>query len=103
LNFSPSDNFYVQADWLNVNRSVTQATDSSSNLVSLHSELRKNFGKRVDTRLVSGIAYQADSNKLSGAYLEGLLSTSKFRIQSMYTRYDESYSNLYEPQSMIEG
>ena len=101
VNFSPSDNFYVQADYLNFNKSVTHSSDSSTNLVSLHSEIRKDFGERVDTRLITGIAYQADSNKLSGAYLEGLLSTSKFRFQSKYTHYDESYTNLYEPQSII--
>jgi hypothetical protein len=101
VNFSPSDNFYVQADYLNFNKSVTHSADSSVNLLSLHSEIRKNFRERVDTRLISGLAYQADSNKLSGAYLEGLLSTSKFRFQSKYTRYDDSYTNLYEPQSMI--
>jgi hypothetical protein len=101
LNFSPSDNFYVQADWLNFNKSVTRSADSSVNLLSLHSEVRKNFSDRVDTRLISGIAYQADSNKLSGGYVEGLLSTSKFRFQSKYTRYDDCYTNLYEPISFI--
>ena len=101
LNFSPSDNFYVQADWTNFNKSVTQSNDSSANLVSLHSEMRKNFGEQVDTRIITGIAYQADSNKLSGVYLEGLLSTSKFRFQSRYTNYDKSYKNIYEPKSMI--
>jgi len=101
LNFSPSDNFYVQADYLNFNKSVTHSADSSVNLLSLHSEVRKNFGERADTKLISGLAYQADSNKLSGAYLEGLVSTSKFRLQSKYTRYDDSYTNLYAPQSMI--
>jgi len=101
VNFSPGDNFYVQADLLNFNKSATQSGDSAANLISLHSEMRKNFGERIDTRLITGIAYQADSNKFSGAYLEGLLSSSKFRVQSKYTNYDKCYSNLYEPQSLI--
>jgi hypothetical protein len=101
LNFSPSDNFYIQADWLNFNKSATQSNDSSANIVSLNSEIRKNFNERIDTRIITGIAYQADSNKLSGVYLEGLLSTLKFRFQSRYANYDNSYSNIYEPLSMI--
>jgi hypothetical protein len=101
VNFSPTDNFYIQADWLNFTKSTAPSNDSSANLLSLHSEFRKNFNERVDTRLITGIAYQAENNTLSGAFLEGLISTSKFRLQSRYANYEKSYSNLYEPQSLI--
>ena len=101
VNISPSDNFYIQADWVNFSGSDTSSSESNENLVSLHNELRNKIGERIDTRIVTGIAWQADSNRISGASVEGLISTPGLRVQSKYVHYDQSYSNLYEQQSFI--
>jgi hypothetical protein len=101
FNFSPSDNFYLQADWLNFKKAGIDRVDSASNLVTLHSEIRKKIGKEADMKLITGLAYQAEVKNLTGEYAEGLLSTSKFRFQTKAENYDKNYSNLYEHQSLI--
>ena len=101
MNFSPSDNFYLQADWLNFNKSKNDTVDSISNLLTLHSEIRNKITDKTDMKVITGIAYQAEEKTLSGEYAEGLISTSKFRFQTKVENYDKKYSNLYEPQSII--
>lgn len=100
LNFSPSDNFYIQADWLNFKNSNVHSNDTISNLLTIHNEFRQNI-KKVDIRLISGLAFQAEEKSISSYYINGLISTSKFRFQTLYNNYEKSYKNIYHQQSIV--
>ncbi len=102
VNMSPSDNFYLQADWLNFTPPPADgsAEDEPTNLLNLHGELRQRVGA-VDVRLLPALAYQPEQNRLTGISAEGLISTSRFRLQSLFRHYETDYRNLYRAQSVI--
>jgi len=102
LNFSPSDNFYLQGDWIQFNKqdSLDNLSYEKEDLISLHSEIRHNIGN-YDIKITPGIAYQNDEQKLTAYYVEGLVSSSKVRIQTKYENYDKNYSNLYRAQNIL--
>nr|NQU89853.1 hypothetical protein [Bacteroidota bacterium] len=93
LSFSPSDNLYLQADWQNL-------SDDSTQLLDLHGEIRKTVGK-IDFRLIPGIAYQTEENKFTAQHIEGLASSSWFRIKTLYQHFDSDYNNLYREQAFF--
>lgn len=96
VNFSPSDNISVQADWVN----FENENDSTSNLLTLSSELRQKAGD-FDIKITPGVAFDAEENKITAYQAEGVVSSSKIRFQSKYENYKEEYQNIYEPQSMV--
>jgi hypothetical protein len=98
LNLSPGDGLYMQGDWLRIERDNDQA--SPADLGSLHSELRQSLGD-YDIRVIPGIAYQADKDRLGAGYLEGLVSSRTLRLQARYEDYSKAYTNLYRPQSVL--
>ena len=102
LNLSPSDNFFIQGNWLHISpdEEFTADTVESTNLLNMHGELRHNF-KSVDVRIIPGIAYHPDDENAAGTSLEGLISSSRFRFQSLYQHYAENYRNLYRPQFVL--
>ncbi len=93
LSFSPSDNLYLQADWQNM-------SDDSTQMLDLHGEVRKTVGK-IDFRLKPGIAYQTEENKFTAQHIEGLASSSWFRIKTLYQHFDSEYKNLYREQAFF--
>jgi len=102
LNWSPSDNFYLQGDWLQFHEELNNAgtLETRSNLLTLHSELRNKIGS-FDIRIIPALAYMAENDQLSAINLETLISSSNLRFQSIYQNYSETYSNLYLKQSVI--
>jgi len=102
VNVSPSDNYYVQADWVQFTRTGDELPqgDDPANLLTLHGEVRDEFGG-YDLRVIPGIAYQAEENDVSGGYVEGLLSSSRMRFQTRYSSFGEDYSNLFRPEFIL--
>lgn len=102
VNYSPSDNLYVQADWTNFAsyEDETSTPDSTKNLLSVHSEIKEKVGD-FDLKVIPGIAYQTEENEISASSVEGLVSSSKFRFQTKYENYSKDYSNIYRPQSLF--
>ena len=102
LNLSPSDNLYVQADWLQFTPTPGGGPpgDETSNILSLHGEVRQTLGD-YDLRVIPGVSYQAEGNEVSGGYAEALLSSSAMRFQTKFSTFTEGYSNLYRPQFVL--
>ncbi|MBN1348425.1 hypothetical protein JXJ21_03385 [candidate division KSB1 bacterium] len=102
FNWSPSDQFYLQGDWLRMEQEHPDdiARDSVRNLINLHSEIRGCL-RGVDAKLVPAVAFHPDESKLAAGYAEGLLSSEKFRLQGSAEHYSSTYQNLYRPQSAI--
>lgn len=102
VNFSPSDNFYLQGDWARFNKqdSLNNLSDETEDLITLHSEIRHKVGN-YDVKITPGVAYQNEEKQLTAYYVEGLVSSSKVRFQTKYENYDKEYSNLYRPQSVL--
>ncbi|MCD4683225.1 MAG: hypothetical protein K8R86_08085 [Bacteroidales bacterium] len=102
VNFSPSDNFYLQGDWTRFNKedSIEYLSDETEDLISLHSEIRHKIGN-YDVKITPGLAYQNEEKQLTAYYVEGLVSSSKVRIQTKYENYDKDYSNLHRPQTVL--
>ena len=98
LNVSPADALYLQTDWMRIDKGAGRA--EPADLVSLHSEVRSDFGG-YDVRVIPGIAYQADEDRLGAGYLEGVVSSRTLRVQAKYQDYSEAYTGLYRPQSAI--
>jgi len=96
VNVSPSDNVSVQADWVN----FKDENDSTVNLITLNSELRHKAGE-FDLRLTPAVAFQAEESKLTAYYVEAVASSSWLRFQSKYEKFDEDYTNIYNPQSVV--
>jgi hypothetical protein len=93
LQFSPSDQLYVQGDW-------QKSSSDSTHLFSLHGEIREQLGT-FDLRILPGIAYQTLERVITGANIDAYLSSDWFRFQSKYENYDPAYRNLYRPQSVV--
>lgn len=102
VNVSPSDNYYVHADWVQFTPAINGgvAADEPSDLLTLHGEVRDEMGG-FDLRVIPAVAYQATGNRLSGGSIEGLLSSSRMRFQTRYDAYTEDYSNLFRPQFVL--
>ena len=102
VNWSPSDNFYLQSDWLRFdnNQESKNEKEKSVDLLSMHSEVRHKIG-RYDIRFIPGLAYQPAEKGLAASSLEGLISSSKFRFQTTFQNYAENYQNLYKQKSVI--
>jgi hypothetical protein len=100
LNWSPSDNFSVQSDWLRFDNKNDSENEKVTNLLSLHSEVRQKIGG-YDIRFIPGIAYHPTGKGLAASNIEGLISSSKFRFQTTFENYAENYQNLYTRQSVI--
>ncbi len=102
FNMSPSDNLYVQGDWLRYSKEEgdTVGNEGDMDYYALHSEVRQKIGG-YDFRLVPGIAYNPTENKLSAADIGGFISSSRYRFQSRYQEYSEHYNNIYRPQSIL--
>jgi len=94
LNFSPSDNFFVQADWQSIK-------PDSNNLLSVHSELRQNVGNFLDLRLIPGLAFQTKERRITSGFYDFFLSTSWIRVRNTFQRFDKDYSNIYKPKGII--
>jgi hypothetical protein len=90
INYSPSDNFFIQAGW--------QKTDKSDiNLLDLNSEIRYNL-KGYDIRILPGIIYSPAFRQLTGKSVDGYISSNYLRLRTLYQDYSENYVNLYKPQ-----
>lgn len=102
VNVSPSDAYFAQADWIQFTATPEDGVraDEPSNLAALHGEIRDDVGG-FDVRVVPGIAYQVEENELTGAYVEGLVSSSRLRFQTTYENYAEKYSNLFRPEFVL--
>ena len=102
ININPSDNFYIQGNWLQISPEEVVSADTTKkiNLFNIHGEFRNQFGG-LDIRLIPGLAYHPDDNQPAGSNIEGLLSSSRFRLQALYKYYAENYQNLYRPQSLF--
>lgn len=96
VNYSPSDNISVTAEWVN----FENVGDSTTNLIKTHAELRKKVGD-FDVKFTPGAAYQTEENALTAYQMEGVVSSSWMRFQSQYQSYDQDYENLYLPQSSV--
>jgi hypothetical protein len=97
INVSPGDDLYIQGGWIRIDEADGQS--SPSDLVSLHGEIRREVGD-YDIRVIPGIAYQADADRIGATYLEGLMSSDALRVQAKYEDYAAAYTNLYRPQSV---
>jgi hypothetical protein len=93
LNWSPSDNFYLQGDWL-------QFTPDAVNLFSLHSEVRQQLGD-FDLKIIPALAYNTENKELASMKVDGLISSPIIRLQTVYEDYAKTYQNLYRPQSVL--
>jgi hypothetical protein len=102
VNVSPSDNYYMHADWVQFTPTSDggPAAAEPSNLLTLHGEVRGEIGG-LDLRVIPGLAYQAEGSRLSGGHVEGLLSSSRMRFQTGYDIYTEDYSNVFRPQFVL--
>jgi hypothetical protein len=93
LNWSPSDNFYLQGNWM-------QFSPFADNLFSLHSEMRQQLAG-FDLKIIPAVAYHSDKNELTSMKVDGLISSPIMRLQSVYEEYTRNYQNLYRPQSIL--
>jgi hypothetical protein len=93
LNYSPSDNFFVQSDW-------QKTKDDSLNLVSLHTEIRQPLGG-FDVKLTPAAAYDIHGRRVTASRVDGLVSSSTFRFQTTYQNFSTAYRNLYHPQAVF--
>lgn len=93
LNYSPSDDFFVQSDWQGT------ANDSLS-LLTLHSEIRQPVGG-FDVKLTPAAAYDPRRNLVTASRVDGLISSSVFRFQTSYENFSHQYRNLYHPQAVF--
>jgi hypothetical protein len=102
LNWSPSDQIYLQADWLSLvsDSSNFQKSDANSHLLTLHGELRQQM-ENFDIRVLPGVALHPDKNEIAGKSFEGFVSSSRLRLQGLYQEYADDYQNLYRPQAII--
>ena len=102
INISPSDNFYIQGNWQQISpeQIITADTLKKTDLFSVHGEFRNQF-HGIDLRLIPGLAYHPGNNQPAGSSIEGLLSSSRFRLQSSYQYYAQNYRSLYRPQSLF--
>ncbi len=102
LNWSPSDNFSIQGDWLEFSDENARngRQEDVRDLFTLHSEVRGSIQK-YDLRIIPGLAYTQGDNRLTATNLEGLVSSSRIRFQSIYQNYSRDYRNLYQPQSIL--
>jgi hypothetical protein len=93
LNFSPTDNFYLQGEY-------QKTTDDSVNIFSLQSEIRYSISG-LDFKLTPSASYQVNNNSLSTIGFHCLISSSRFRFQTDYQNYSKDYNNLYKQQSVF--
>ena len=93
LNWSPSDNFYLQGDWM-------QFSPLEANLFTVHSEMRQQLAG-FDFKIIPAVAYNSEKNDLTSMKVDGLISSPILRFQSVYEEYTRDYQNLYRPQSIL--
>jgi len=88
----------LQGDWLQFKKDGRPIVDgdSTADLMTLHSEVRKKVAG-LDVRVIPGVAYHPDKEGLAATSVEGLVSSSRFRLQTEYQNYSEDYRNLYQP------
>lgn len=93
VNFSPSDNFYLQADWQSENPKV-------NNQIMLNSEIRKDlFG--FNLRFLPALQYETEDTKLTSVHYNFFMSNSWLRLQNTYDNFSTEYTNLYNYQSVF--
>jgi len=93
LNFSPSDNFYLQGDW----QSLSQ---DSTDRLALHGEIRQQAGG-FDFRLIPGLVYQTKERAVTGKSAEALVSSTWLRLQGKYEDYGADYRDIYRPRAIF--
>jgi len=93
LNFSPSDDFYLQGDWQRLSSDPT-------NLLSLHGEIRQQAGG-FDFRFIPGLIYQTREGAVTGKSAEALVSSAWLRLQGKYEDYSADYRDIYRPRAIF--
>jgi hypothetical protein len=93
LNFSPSDDFYLQGDWQRLSR-------DSTNHLSVHGEIRQQSAG-FDFRFIPGLVYQTREGAVTGKSAEALVSSTWLRLQGKYEDYGADYRDIYRPRAIF--
>jgi len=93
LNYSPSDDFYIQGDWQGL-------SNDSTNRLNLHAEIRQQAGG-FDFRLIPGLVYQTSEGVVTGRSAEALVSSTWLRLQGKYEDYGAEYRDIYRPRAIF--
>ncbi len=93
LNYSPSDDFYLQGDW-------QRLSGDSTDLLTLHGEIRQQAGG-FDFRLIPGLIYQTSERAVTGKSAEALVSSTWLRLQGKYEDYGADYRDICRPRAIF--
>jgi hypothetical protein len=100
LTWNPGDNLSVQSEWIQFSDDDSLKGINKGNLLTLNGEIRQGIGG-LDLKMSPGLAYNAEAEELTGANWEGLVSSPRFRFQTVYRNFSERYENLYRSRFVL--